>query len=66
MNADLDDYYHNKTWYVFKESDTVTSYFCCNDSVIISGIFREFIIRENLNWFEAMKLIKILNKLKSK
>lgn len=64
MNADSDDYYYKKNWFVIKDNNKYFSW--CKSKNLIKPLPIYSIIREDLNWFESVKLVKILNKLKGK
>ena len=63
MNGDSDNIYYKKNFFVVKDDNL---YFCW--SALNSTYFPSDsnIIKKNLNWFEAVKLVKILNKLNGK
>ena len=63
MNVHSDDYYYKKHFMVIKRDNL---YFCYEHYVLDgNNLYPELnIIKKNLNWFEAVKLVKILNKLK--
>jgi len=61
MNAHSDDYYYEKKWFVIKSGNKYFTFMKYQPSDKKNDI-----IRKNLNYFEAVKLVKILNKLKGK
>lgn len=61
MNFDSDDYYYEKKWFVVKSDNKYSTFMKYQPIDIKSDI-----VRKNLNYFEALKFAKVLNKLYGK
>ena len=62
MNCGTDNYYYSKKWFVIKSCN---KYFTWNTRMVNSWMDYTA-IRKNLNYFESVKLVKVLNKLHGK
>ena len=59
MDMDTDDYYYKKDWCVVKTKMKYLAWHSEMDYFVAPFDM----IRENLNWFETVKLVGILNKI---